>query len=93
MVTPEDLSEGCDVLGSFLQRYEVLIGSSLSFDLQGSDEIFFRLTFVIEHPILTLDRLFDDYQYLTRLSNVTVHYAPVRCSYKVCTMALRVIWM
>ena len=45
------------------------------FGLKGSDEIFFRRTFEIERPILILDRIFDDEQYLTRRSNVTVHYA------------------
>ena len=36
----------------------------------------------MERPILTLDRLLDDEKYLTRWSNVTVHYAIVRCSIK-----------
>ena len=30
---PEDLSEGCDILGSFLQRSDVPIGPSLLFGL------------------------------------------------------------
>ena len=44
----------------FLRRSDVPIGPSLSFVLQGSAEIFFRRTFTIDRPILTLDRLFDD---------------------------------
>ena len=93
MVVLEDPSEGCNLLGSFLRRSDVPIGPSFLFGLKGSDEIFFRRTFAIERPILILDRIFDDEQYLTRRSNVTVHYAIVRCSYKVCTMVLRVLWM
>ena len=82
MVAPEDPSEGCDHLGSFIQKYDVLIGPSLFFGLQGSAEIFFWRTSVIERLILTLDRLFDDEKYLTRRSNITVHYDLVRCSIK-----------
>ena len=69
-------------MGSFLQLSCVLIGPSLSFGLQGSSAIFFRRTFATDRPILTLDRLLDDEQYLTRRSNVTVYYAIVICSIK-----------
>ena len=93
LVAPEDPSEGCNIMGSFLWRSEVLIGTSLSFGLQGSAENFFWRTFVIENSTLTLDRLFDDEKYLTRLSNVTVHYYLVRYSYKACTMFWSVLWM
>ena len=38
--------------------------------------------FVMERPILTLDRFLDDEQQLTQWSNVTVHYDLVWCSIK-----------
>ena len=85
MVAPEDPSKGCDLLGSFLRKSDVPIGPYWSVGIQGSARILFRRTFAIECPILTLDRLFDDEQFLTRWSNVTVHYDIVICSYKVCT--------
>ena len=62
MVAPEDPSEGCNLLGSFLQLSDVPIGPSMLLGIQGSAEIFFRCTFVIERPILTLERLFDSEQ-------------------------------
>ena len=74
MIAPEDPSDICDLLGSFIQRSCVPIGPSLLFGLQGSAAILFRRTFAMERPILTLDRLFDDEKYLTRWSNVTVNY-------------------
>ena len=93
LVASVDTSERCNLLGSFLWRYDVPIGPSLLFGLQGYDEIFFWRTFAIERPILTLDHLFDDEQYLTRWSNVTVHCALVRFIFKVSTMVLRVVCM
>ena len=36
----------------------------------------------MERPIITFDRLLDDEQYLTRWSNITVHYAIVIFSIK-----------
>ena len=54
---------------------------------------YFGVLFQIELPVLTLDRLFNDKQYLTLWNNVTMHYALVGYSRKVCTMLLRVLWM
>ena len=82
LVAPEDPSEGCDILGYFLQQSDIPIGPSLLFGLQGFSAIFFRRTFAIEHSIITLDRLFDDEQNLSRWSNVTVHHALVICIIK-----------
>ena len=53
----------------------------------------FGVLLQIERLILTLGRLFDNEQYLTRWKNVTVNYALVRCSCKLCMMVLRVLWM
>ena len=78
----ENLSEECNLMGSCLQQSDVPIGLSLSFGLQGSANIFFWRTFLIERPILTLDHIFDDEQYLTWWSNVTMHYALFICSIK-----------
>ena len=80
LVALSDPSKGCDILVSFLWWSDVLIGPSFLFGLQGSAEIFFWCTFAKERLILTLELLFDDEQYLTQWSNVTVHYALVRCS-------------
>ena len=82
MVAPEDPSQGCNLLVSFLCQSDVPIGPSLLFGLQGSAVIFFQLTFLMEHPILTLGSLFDDKQYLNWWSNVTVNYALVIFSIK-----------
>ena len=38
--------------------------------------------FAMESPILNLDRLLDDEQYLTQRSSITVQYDLVRCSIK-----------
>ena len=90
---PEDPSDGCNLQGIFSPTILHSNWPVLSVRLQGSAEIFFRRNFAIERPILTLDHLFDDEQYLTWWSNGTVHYALVRYSYKVCMMVMRVLWM
>ena len=74
LVVLEDPSKVCNLLRYFLRWSDFPIGPYLSFA-----DIFFRRTFAMERPILILDRLLDDEQYLTRWSNVTVHYSLVRC--------------
>ena len=76
----EDPPEGCNFESLFSLTIWRSDWTVLSVSLQGSDEIFFWRTFAIERPILTLELLFDDKQYLTQWSNVTVNYALVRCS-------------
>ena len=82
LVAPEDHSKGCNLLVYFLLWSDVPIGLYLSFGLKGSAAIFFQRPFEMERLIITLDGLFDDEQYLTWWSNVTVHYALVRCIIK-----------
>ena len=93
VVHSKDPSEGCNLQGLFSPTIWRSNWTVLSVNILGSAKIFFWRTFVIERLNLTLDRLFDDKQYLTRWSNVTSKYALVRCSYKVCTMVLRVLFM
>ena len=93
LVALKNLSEGCDILGFFSNNLTFRLDRLCRSVVRVPPISSFNILLRIERPILTLDRLFDDEQYLTQWRKVTVRYALFIYSYKVCTMVLRVLWM